>query len=340
MPDSKQVRELDSRALSKGTVGRDVSIRCLRFEAVGSFTVGDGVEIEADHIELGEGAEIRAGTVVRAIAGRTEQFSMGDYSLIDDHCNIMVPRFACGDYTRIFRNVLISGYKPATVGHNCWVGQGAILNSAEALSIGNNVRMGGSQIWTHVASGELLEGSRFYNEAPVTVEDDVWLMGFGHLISPGVTLARGTVVMAGSTVSKSTLPYRTYAGIPARDITDKLPAWKKLDADEKWDMLVGFVREFMAANPAERDRVSLAEDDQSLAAALAQDGSRLIFARQVGDWEQLALTEHSVFDLATKTYVKHRTALEVAWQKFALGYRARFLPRDKSRTTVLEKPRS
>lgn len=328
--DSVRLRDFDPGALAEGAVGRDVEIRCSSFAAAGAFSIGDGVVIEAETIYLGDGAVIGAGTTVRAIAGRTQCFSMGDHSLIDEQCNVMVPLFSCGDYTRIFRSGLISGYKPATLGHNCWVGQGAVLNSAETLSIGNNVRMGGSQIWTHVASGELLEGSRFFNEAPVTVEDDVWLMGFGHLISPGVTLARGTVVMAGSTVSRSTLPYRTYSGIPARDITDKLPAWNPLTCDQKWEMLTGFAREFMAAHPAER--VSLAADDQALGHALSGDGSRLIFARQVGDWEPIAASNHSVFDLATKTYVKRRTPLEVAWQKFALGYRARFLPREASTT--------
>lgn len=253
---------------------------------------------------------------------------MGDYSFVDEQCNVMVPSFECGDYTQIFRNALVSGYKPVSLGHNCWVGQGAILNSAETLSIGNNVRMGGSQIWTHVASGELLEGSRFYNEAPVTVEDDVWLMGFGHLISPGVTLGRGSVIMAGSVVTGSTLPYRTYSGNPAVDITDKLPAWNKLDQKQKWKMLTRFVEGFIEENPAKRDQISLAIDDKALSAALAQSGSRLIFAKEVERWERLTGTPHSVFDLATKTYVKRRTPLEVAWQHFALGFRARFLPRE------------
>ena len=326
---SRPLAHVPPSALAGGIVGRNVSIRCLSFEAIGSFTIGDEVEIESEQIILGAGAEIGRGTLVRAINGRTERFSMGDHSLIDDSCNVMVPSFECGDYTRIFRNALISGYKQVKLGHNCWVGQGAILNSAETLLIGNNVRMGGCQIWTHVASGELLEGSRFYNQAPVTFEDDVWLMGFGHLISPGVTLARGSVVMAGSVVSRSTLPYRTYSGNPARDITDKLPAWNKLDQAEKWKLLTRFVEEFTEENPSARDNVSLTEDDLALTAALAQDGSRLIFAKEVISWDRLAGTPHSVFDLATKTYVKRRTPLEVAWQHFALGFRARFLPREE-----------
>jgi acetyltransferase-like isoleucine patch superfamily enzyme len=333
-------RELRPDELSGGVVGENVSIRCVRFEAAGSFKIGNGVEIEAEVIQLGDGAEIGNGTTVRAIRGRTELLSMGDQALLDESCNIIVPRFECGDYTRIFRNALISGYKPVTLGHNCWVGQGAIFNSAEILTIGNNVRMGGSQIWTHVASGEVLEGSRFYGEAPVVVEDDVWLMGFGHLISPGVTLARGTVVMACSVVSKSTEAYHTYSGIPARDVTDKLPAWDHPTAEEKWEKLTSFVKEFAETQPQAADYVALAADSAALGSAVANEGSHLIFAREVADWDAVARSRHSVFDLATKTYWKQRTPLEVAWHHFALGFRARFLPRNASKTSSSKMPAS
>ena len=264
MSSSETLPLFDARSLPGAAIGRDVSIRCASFAAAGPFRIGDDVRIEARHVVLGAGAEIGAGVVVEAIRGQTALFSLGDHALIDQGCNVMVPHFASGDYTRIFRNVLISGYKPVTLGHNCWVGQGAVLNSAETLAIGNNVRMGGSQIWTHVASGEVLEGSRFYNEAPVTIEDDVWLMGFGHLISPGVTLARGTVVMAGSVVSKSTEAYHTYSGVPARDITDKLPAWDRPTAEQKWEKLKGFVREFLETHRDAEGDVILAGDSASL----------------------------------------------------------------------------
>lgn len=314
-------------ALSGGVVGSGAMIRARSFEAGGKFTIGEGALIEAERIILGDGATIGARTKVRAIRGVTTLFKMGDHSLIDEDSSAMVPEFSCGDYTRIFRNALISGYEPVTIGHNCWIGQGAILNSARTLTLGNNVRMGGSQIWTHVASGELLLGSRFFNEAPVTLEDDVWLMGFGHMIAPGITLARGSVIMAGASVTKSTEPWRTYSGTPARDITDKLPAWDQPDEQAKWKMLTGFVEEFLAANPDLRDMVVLAEDEAALSSALAKPPPGLVFASSVDDWEAAERSGLTVFDLASKSYLKRRTEGEVRWQNFALGYRARFLPR-------------
>ena len=50
---------------------------------------------------------------------------------------------------------------------------------------------------------------------PVHLEDDVWI-GTKSLIMPGVTIGRGSVIGAGSVVTKSIPPYSLAAGNPAR----------------------------------------------------------------------------------------------------------------------------
>ena len=79
-------------------------------------------------------------------------------------------------------------------------------------------------------------------EAPskgdIIVEDDVWI-GTRSLILSGVTLARGTVVAAGSVVVKSTEPYSIVGGNPAHLIkkrfSDETIA-KLMQIDfSKWD---------------------------------------------------------------------------------------------------------
>lgn len=49
----------------------------------------------------------------------------------------------------------------------------------------------------------------------VVIEDDVWVGGRAVLLR-GITLARGTIVGAGSLVNRSTPPYAIVAGNPAR----------------------------------------------------------------------------------------------------------------------------
>lgn len=313
-----------------GVFGENSEIYCDELIAPGRFTLGNNVSIRASRVSLGHNSRVDYNTSIRALNGQMEEFYLGDESLISFNCQVLLPFFSMGDYSQVFHSGLLSGYKPITIGHNCWIGQGAILNSAERLTIGNNVRMGGCQIWTHVASGELLEGSRFYSEKPVVVEDNVWLMGFGHTVSPGVTLAKFTVVMSGSVVTKSTKPYKTYSGVPAKDITSSLPAWSPLSQDQKIEMLKKFAQEFILQYPEFDSRIHIInlnseEDVRQFSKLLKDDIAHLIFINE-GKLEDYFGSQHTIFDVSKKIYLKQRSDIEIKWIKFNFGYRSRWLP--------------
>lgn len=286
-------------------------------------SVEEGVRIRARRIVIGRGARIERETQARALTGEMESFVIGDQSLIGFANQIYVPAFSMGDYTQIHNSGLHSGYKPLNIGHNCWIGQASILNSTECLSIGNNVRIGtGSQIWTHVASGELLEGCTLYGEHPVTLEDDVWLVG-GAVVSPGLTVARKSIVMTGAVLTKSTEPYHTYAGIPARDVTDRLNFWKSMSSASKVAMMDGFIAEFLRDHHRYEGRLYW----MTPAIARPQAGD-VILTKNAPDWELAGRNGASLFDLDSKTYFKQSSELEIAWIKWLVGFRARFIPRN------------
>src|SRR5215467_7687461 len=52
-------------------------------------------------------------------------------------------------------------------------------------------------------------------EAPVLIEDDVWI-GANATILPGVTIGQMSVVGAGAVVSRTVPPFSVVAGVPAR----------------------------------------------------------------------------------------------------------------------------
>lgn len=52
---------------------------------------------------------------------------------------------------------------------------------------------------------------------PIVIEDDVWI-GAGVSVCPGVTIGRGAVIAAGSTVTKDVAPYSLVGGVPAKFI--------------------------------------------------------------------------------------------------------------------------
>lgn len=54
-----------------------------------------------------------------------------------------------------------------------------------------------------------------YSKGAIIVEDDVWI-GFGATILSGLTIGRGSVIAAGSVVTKSFPPYSVIGGNPAK----------------------------------------------------------------------------------------------------------------------------
>ena len=323
------MKRLDLSKIDGANCGENSFIECDEFIHQGEFSIGDNIEITSKKIYLGINARIGDGTKIHALKDVMTSFYMGDESEIGFSSQVMVPEFAIGDYTRIFNSSLCSGYKPLKIGHNCWIGQASILNSAEDLTIGNNVRMGSVQIWTHVASGELLEGCRFYSEKPVTIEDNVWLMGFGHTVSPGVTIKRNSIVMSGSVVTKSTEAFHTYSGVPAVDVTENLNGWDNPTLEEKFEMLKGFIEEFIKNYPTYKDLVFCLDsenDNSELEKILSNSTPFLIFLKEVQNIEKYTDSSHSIFDLKSKTYTKRRTDIEIDWMKFSISYRARFIP--------------
>ena len=57
----------------------------------------------------------------------------------------------------------------------------------------------------------------FQEDMPVVIEDDVWI-GSKVIITPGVTVGRGSIIGAGSVVTENVEPYTIVGGNPARVI--------------------------------------------------------------------------------------------------------------------------
>lgn len=57
-------------------------------------------------------------------------------------------------------------------------------------------------------------------DSKVVIADDVWI-GYGAIVLSGVTIGEGSVIAAGSVVTKDVAPYSIYAGVPARKISDR-----------------------------------------------------------------------------------------------------------------------
>lgn len=94
----------------------------------------------------------------------------------------------------------------------------------ESLEIGNycsiasNVTflLGGEHNYKYISTYPfkkkiLKDGRDSYTKGKIIIEDDVWI-GYGTLILSGVTIGQGSVIGAGSVVTKDIPPYSIYAG--------------------------------------------------------------------------------------------------------------------------------
>jgi maltose O-acetyltransferase len=112
-------------------------------------------------------------------------------------------------------------------GFNITIGDGVFANfncvflDVVAITIGDRVQLGpGVQLLSadHPRDAEA-RASGLENGLPITIEDDVWLGG-GAIVCPGVTIGRGTVIGAGSIVTRDVPAGVIAAGNPCRVIRE------------------------------------------------------------------------------------------------------------------------
>jgi len=123
------------------------------------------------------------------------------------------------------------------IGKNTFI-SGAKFSIAKSIVIGDNVQIAfGTLFFDHNSHSLNYKFRR--NDLPnrlksykdwsdvksegISIEDDVWI-GANSIILKGVILKQGTIIAAGSVVTKSTTPFSLYAGNPANLI-------KKLNND-------------------------------------------------------------------------------------------------------------
>ena len=120
-----------------------------------------------------------------------------------------------------------NGYGALEVGEETWIGPYNNLR----LAGGTTIRIGKgcliAQFCSIVAANHDLSRGVKVAEAPcapeprdVVIGDDVWIAA-GAIVLPGVTIAGGGVIGAGSVVTHSVGAYEIWAGNPARKIGER-----------------------------------------------------------------------------------------------------------------------
>ncbi len=108
------------------------------------------------------------------------------------------------------------------VGNNVYIGFLVIIDGEypEYIEIGDEASIGpGVTIMAHSGASPFHQRNKIFYEGPqkVTIKRGVWLAA-GSIILPGVTIGEGSIVAAGSVVSRDVPAYTMVAGNPARAI--------------------------------------------------------------------------------------------------------------------------
>jgi maltose O-acetyltransferase len=135
------------------------------------------------------------------------------------------------------RQMLDECGRDVNVEHGAWFGSGRGIRLGERsdlgmdsliigpLAVGRDVMMGPRCILlasSHAfASVDLpMNAQGFVEDRPIVIEDDVWV-GAGVVVLPGVRIGTGSIVGAGSVVTKDVPPWTVVAGNPARAVRSR-----------------------------------------------------------------------------------------------------------------------
>lgn len=182
-------------------VGRRVQIRHARLLKVGrGVTLDDDVIIDAlsrRGVTLGDNVTLARGSVIQATGAMT-QLGVG-----------------------------------LEMGANSNLGHYSFVGAAGGVRIGANVLIG-QRVSFHSENHtfertDMPIKAQGVTQQGIEVEEDCWL-GAGTIFLDGVTVGRGSVIAAGSVVTKDVAPFSVVGGVPARLIRNRLTEGKEGDA--------------------------------------------------------------------------------------------------------------
>lgn len=122
---------------------------------------------------------------------------------------------------RIRDGVTIHLPEKVSIGEHTTLNEWVLIDGSGGVKIGDWVRIGHSASILssdhHFADKNTPIARQPLATSPVVVEDDVWI-GCGAKILRGIRIGKGSIIGAGSVVTRNVPPYVVVAGVPAKVI--------------------------------------------------------------------------------------------------------------------------
>ena len=107
-----------------------------------------------------------------------------------------------------------------SIGDHSWIGDEVILYSLGPINIGENVVIS-QRSYLCTGSHDYLKTDFPILQQPITIENECWLATDVY-VGPGVTIGKGTVVGARSSVFKSLPANKICMGSPAKIVKERI----------------------------------------------------------------------------------------------------------------------
>ncbi|HTE34251.1 MAG TPA: putative colanic acid biosynthesis acetyltransferase [Chryseolinea sp.] len=124
-----------------------------------------------------------------------------------------------GKHVKIRSTVKVTYPWKLSIGDYSWVGDDCVLYNLGDITIGNHVAIA-HKVYVNTGGHEYDKMTFDIFFKPVAIEDECWITNDVY-IAPGVTIGKGTIVSARSSVLKSLPPGKICVGTPAKPIKDR-----------------------------------------------------------------------------------------------------------------------
>jgi len=105
------------------------------------------------------------------------------------------------------------------IGDNTWIGDDCVLYSLGKITIGSNVAVA-HKVYFNTGGHDYTKTTFDIFSTPLVIEDECWITNDVY-IAPGVTVGKGTIIGARSSVFKSLPPGMVCVGSPAKPIKSR-----------------------------------------------------------------------------------------------------------------------
>lgn len=258
------------------------------------------------------------GKNVEIIADENSIVEIGNNNTFHDDTRIIANGNISIKHWNTFHNQLLLISKGGIfINSNCWFGQNTVLDGTGKLIIGDSVRVGMySQIWTHSAAGELIEGCNLFFEKTTILKNDVWLVGT-CIVNPGAIINNRAIIIQGN-IKGVIKENSAHEGNPLKE--NLFFKYAKKSINQKFKMMTLWAEEYISKD--KNCNFSICDNKIFINDQI----NEIIIHKSIEINNLKTLFKSSHFCLSSKLFYCVNSPLEQKFYRFISGHKARFTP--------------